>query len=235
MALFGNTFSALVDDVIDRSKRAERRADILSFGRLTIREVQVLGLFKRDLTEDAITANADPYVWTLPDRFRKMWTVEYPGMFAPNGDKIRPHFLQGPGRAQFEADYYYYPSGDSLVFAGHDGSSATASTINVAYLSYLASLAYYTTAVTHPAKFDLETLAWSYDTTIYNTAALEAVARALVTNWVLFNWFELCIEGTLAKLYKIVDDPRSVATFALYKQLQNSFLAGEGTMAVTGM
>ena len=56
-----NTFSAAVDDVVVRSGRVDRKADIIAFVRETIRELHALRVCKNDLTEDTLTADADNY------------------------------------------------------------------------------------------------------------------------------------------------------------------------------
>lgn len=222
-----STFSAAVDRVIARSSRMDRRVDILSYVRLTLREIQTLALFQKDMEEDVVTAQSDPFIWQWPQTFRKMWTVQYPARIDQRGRPVYPRALQGPGKAIEEWQWYYYPSGDSFIFAGH-GEGAP---INIAYLTYFAPLKYF--AVTdRPAIYSVDTLEWSYAAPYDMSTELRAMARAMVTNWALFNWFEVVIEGALAKLYKTVDDPRAVATFALYKQLQSSLLQGEANLAI---
>lgn len=220
-----NTFSAAVDRVVARSGRLDRRNDILSYVRLTLREIQTLTAFMKDLVEDQLTATSDPYVWETPVVFRKLLFAEYPNIVDQRRRIVAPRALQQPGRATQEYDYFMYPSGDSIVFAGM-GSGGL---INVAYLSYVPQLAYFAEAA-RPATYDVETLSWSYLSATTDEA--KTTARGLVTNWILFNWFDVVVEGALAKLYKTAEDPRSSATFALYKQLQNNILAGEGQMIV---
>lgn len=221
------TFTAAVDTCVARSGRADRRNDIRSYVRLTMQELQTMGLFKRDLIEDEITPDADPYIWTPPTQFRRFWTVSYPALYAQNGDTIFPKALDGPGRAQNREPYYYYPSGESFVFVGHHEYD-----FNIAYFEYFPAYRYYETG-TEVASFDDETNAWSYLTA--STAEDQAAARLLVSNWILFNWFDVVVEGALAKLYKVVDDPRMSPTYALYKQLQSMFTSTERSLTTDGV
>lgn len=219
-----NTFTAAVNTAVVRSGRPDRVNDCVSWARMTMRECQVMALFFRDLVEDAITANSDPYLWTQPGVLRQMRTVQYPGLFDPQGNVIYPdHIL--PGRKQRGKTYFWYETGgDTIVFAGHGASSSGSTTINVAYLSYFPPLKYYTASETVPANYTIEDGAWTYATA--STDAEKEAARALVTNWMLFDWFDMIIEGTLAKLYKTNDDQRAPSTFALYKSYQKDLIRG---------
>ncbi len=46
-------------------------------------------------------------------------------------------------------------------------------------------------------------------------------------NWLLKRWYEMILEGTLAKIYKTVGDERSKTSFSLYKSFQQDLLASE--------
>lgn len=222
-----NTFSAAVNLAIQRSGRPDKLSDIIGFVRQTIRELQVVdgAIFMKDLVEDTFTASTDPYVWTYPNTFRKMYSVQYPDLVSENGRPVRPRFVQGPGRALDENTWAYYASGDSFVFVGHDGG-----TIDVAYVTYIKPLVYYSTNA--PADFSLEDYTWSYLTAV--TDQEKADAQALVSNWVLFNWFESVVEGCLAKLYKLYGDERAVSSFALYKSYQKDMKSAEMLLSVAG-
>ena len=229
-----NTFSSAVDDCIARSGRPDRRADIVSYLRTTMRETQVKGFFGKDLVEDTIASvSADPHIWARPAQFRQMITVKYPGLFDPQGKQVFAKFIE-PGKLQLRHDEYYYNSGTSWVFTGMFGGGGTISgstTIDIAYYSYFAPLHYFV-AAERPAVFDDATLLWTYLTAV--TAAEQEAAQAKVTNWLLSGWYDLVLEGTLAKVYKTANDLRSSTTFALYKQLQESLLMGESRMSMGG-
>ena len=221
-----NTFNAVIDVAIARSGRPDRLTDCISWARLTMRECQVLSVFELDLVEDELTATADPHFFTIPNIFRQMRTVAYPLIFDPQGNNIYPPMIM-PGRKQRGLTYYWYPTGgDTLVFAGTDASSSDTSTIAIAYYTYFTALRYYTSTETKPATFAIADNDWTYASA--STDDEKETARDLVTNWLLFDWFDLVVEGTLAKLYKTNNDARSVPTFALYKSLQKDLERGAG-------
>lgn len=220
MATEVNTFSAAVDSVIARSQRPDRRADIIAYVRQTMRECQVFKkiAFARDLIEDQLTATSSPFIWDRPQELRLLRTVQY-GIFGARNAQIYPTFLR-PGKKQETEQYYYYAGPDYFVFKGVDAGTI----VNVAYYAYFKKLPYYAIA-DRPAVFDLETDNWNYLTA--TTDQDKAIARALVSNWLLFDWYDLIVEGGLAKIFKTVGDQRAVSSFALYKSLQNDLMAGE--------
>lgn len=224
------TFSSAVDDAISRAGRPDRKLDIISHIRLTMRECQVLAYFESDRIEDTIVANADPYVYSTPQRFRIMEAVQYPGIIDEQGNPIYADPVS-PGRKQREHKYFYYISGASHVFAGHGANASLNASINLSYFSYFAPLPYYDDA-DRPAKFILEDDAWSYLTA--TTDDEKEAAQALVTNWLLTRHYDTVIEGTLAKLYKMNDDARAGSTFGLYKLLQTTLLHAESRAAIGG-
>lgn len=213
-----NTFSAAVDDVVSRSGRPDRVADIIAFVRVTIRELQVLRFFRNDLIEDTLTADAANYVWNYPQEFRVLRTVRYPRFDAQGGQNYPPEIL--PGKKQKDYTDFYYGGPGYYVFAG----SALADAIDVAYYAYSKKLAYYELA-DRPATFSLEDDSWSYLSV--GTTAEELIAREKVSNWLLFNYYDTIVEGGMAKILKTVGDPRSMSSFALYKSYQQSLIAGE--------
>jgi hypothetical protein len=219
-----NTFSKLIDDAIARSRRPGLILDIIGYANSTIRECEVLAFFKRDLVEDQLTADASPFIWEHPLRFRMLRTAFY---LTKN---IYPGFVQpGLKQEQYETPYFYYGASTYIVFAGVDVGDL----IDVAYYEYLRRLRYYEdTTGNRPAYFDDSTETWYYwDGSAYvttlGTTALDLAAQALVTNWLVFNWYDTILEGTLAKLFKDQQDPRSPTSFALYKSYQKSLSGGE--------
>lgn len=214
-----NTYSAAVDDVVARSGRPERRNDIIAYVRSTIRECQAKAYFKRDMIEDQLTATQDNYIWTYPQEFRILRTVEYPGILNSRNETIWPKEIL-PGKRQREVTYYYYGGPGYYVFAG----TSLSELINVAYYKVSKKLAYYT-AATRPATFSLEDNTWSYLNT--GTDAENLIARNKVSNWLLFDYYDTIVEGGLAKILKTIDDPRARSTYALYQSLQKTFIETE--------
>lgn len=222
------TFSQLVDEAVLKSGRGKAaRNQLVSYARSAMRESQVKALFERDRTETQIAATANPHIWTRPKCFRIMETVEYP--LVP----VFPRF-QRPGRAQGKStDYFYYAASDYYVFTQLEIGDP----VNLSYFSYFTPLVYFE-AAERPARYFADLEKWQYldgdgnyiDT--LGTDALDEAARDLVTNWLLFDWYDLVLEGTLAKIFKINADQRAVSTFALFKSFQKDLLQGEVTASL---
>ena len=226
-----NTFSAAVDHVRSRSGRWDKTTDIKGYLRATMREAQVKAFFANDLVEDQLTPNADPYTWTKPNTFRQMLAVSYPHLVDSQGRPIIPSYIPPSKKLiRSTSPYFYYDGPTYFIFAGH-GTTGTP-LINIAYGEYISPFAYYGTLADRPATFDEETQTWSYKTA--TTDDEKQAARDLVTNWLLFNWFDLCVEGCLAKLYKNFADPRKAETFALFKSFLKDLQKGEARGSIAG-
>lgn len=218
-----HTFSSAVDEVISRSGRKDRLPDIVAYINQSIRECSTLEYFDSDMIEDQIVAASDNYVWTKPTHFRLMRTVRYP-------NNVYPKFMP-PGRIQKDQIEYYYQGPTYFVFNG----TINLDQIDVAYYAYPRRLLYTTQPTAAPFarpaiyligdEDDGFTEKWQYLSggnyldTLGSTAANEA-AQELVTNWLLFRWYDLIVEGALAKLFKNIGSERAVQSFALYKQTQ---------------
>lgn len=215
MATEINTFSAAVDAVVERSGRVNLRSSIIAYVRLAIRELQSKVESPNDLVEEELVADAAPFVWTQPEGFRKLVSARYGTVYDLHDNAVYPKQLV-PGNWLNRFDYYYYQSGNSFVFSGIGPGDV----VQLAYLKWALNLPYYEPA-DRPAVYELETSSWTYKAAI--TADEQEVARSQVTNWILFDWFDLVVEGALAKLYKTVGDERAVSSFALFKSLEQDF------------
>jgi len=213
-----NTFSSAVDDAIKRSGRPEKLNDLIAFVRTSIRECQVRNYFRNDMIEDSLIATGDVFIWNYPQEFRMLRTVRYPFIDA-RGDRIYPPEIL-PGKNQKNKTYYYYGGPGYYVFAG----VAANSLIDVSYYRNSRKLPYYAPE-DRPAQFDLETNSWLYATA--SDPDSKTIAREQVSNWLLFNYYDLIVEGALSKLFNIIGDPRSRPTYASYKSLQNDLIANE--------
>lgn len=218
MTIESQTFSALVDDVIAISLRRDRQTDIYRYLWQTIRECQVMAFFANDRVEDQVTATTSPATWEVPLQFRMMETVRYP-YTDQQGNYIFPKY-RTPGQLQSQEDYWYYRAGTYFAFGGIE----EAAVIDIAYFVFAKQLIYYAAAA-RPATFDIETQTWSYLTA--STDADKLIARELVTNWLIFNWYPTMLEGVLAKLYKAVGDERAGLSYSLFKSGQKDILSGE--------
>lgn len=225
------TFSALIDEAILRSQRKDRISDIVSYARSTIRECQVLAFFEQDMIEDQLTVNVLPYLWDRPIRLRTILAAS-PDEIFDRRDNQRWFKNIPPGQKIRDEKYYLYLSGDSFVFTGED--LTVGDTINIAYFTYGRKFIYYA-AADRPATYDPETETWSYAAAYDIDATTRETARELVTNWILFRWYDLILEGTLAKLFKTIGDERSRTAFSLFKSFQNDLTKGERVIYLHGM
>ncbi len=218
-----STFSALVDEAILRSQRKDRIVDIVSYARSTIRECQVLAFFEQDLIEDSITATAVPFNWPRPLNLRTILAAKPQVVLDRRGKKLyfknRP-----PGQVVRDEDYFLYLSGDTFLFSGL--SLEVNNIIDIAYFTYARRFIYYI-IVDRPATWNPETETWSYHADFSATQELKDKAEALVSNWLVFYWYDLILEGVLAKVFKSVGDERSRTAFALFKSMQKDLLSGE--------
>jgi hypothetical protein len=217
-----STFSALVDEAILRSQRRDRIADIVSYARSTIRECQVLAFFEQDMIEDSLTVDVLPFQWARPLNLRTLLAAKPNEVTTRRGKDIwfknRP-----PGEDALSEWYFLYLSGDTFIFSGTE--LVLTDVIDIAYFTYSRKFIYYATA-DRPATYDPETETWSYSED-YTTTAEQETARALVQNWLLKYWYDLVLEGVLAKIFKTVGDERSRTAFALFKSMQKDLLSGE--------
>ena len=220
------TFSALVDDVILRSARRDRLQDVIAYARSTIRECSVLAVFEQNLVELPIVATTSPHIWERPALLRNTTAVAYP-YFDRRGDPVKVHHRK-PSTIKPSDLYYFYHSGNSTIFAG----IAIGDTINLAYSAYAPRFHYYADATERPATFDDETQSWAYLDAWDDNEDLKQQAEELVSNWLIFYWYDLIIEGTLTKIFKQVGDERSKASFSQYKSQQKDLLAGEASLYV---
>lgn len=224
-----STFSAIIDTVVQRSLRRDRINDIVSYARATLRECQVLAFFEQDMIEAELSVTSTPFLWERPIHLRTILAAKPKEVFSRRGNELwfknRP-----PGEKTQNEHYYLYLSGSSFVFTGT--GLAIGDVIDVAYFNYSRRFPYYP-AGDRPATFDDETETWTYLPAYDVDDATRETARNLVTNWLVFHWYDLILEGTLAKLYKIVNDERQRSTFALYKQQQNDLLSGERVIYLT--
>lgn len=218
-----STFSALIDEAVLRSQRKDRINDIVSYARSTIRECQVLAYFEQDLIEESLTVDVVPYIWSRPLRLRTLLAARPADIFTRRGKDLwfnnRP-----PGQHAVDEQYFLYLSGDTFIFSGTDLEATNV--IDIAYFVYSRKFIYYAVA-DRPATFDPATELWSYHVDYDVSDATRTTARELVSNWLLTYWYDLLLEGTLAKIFKTVGDERSRTAFALFKSMQKDLLSGE--------
>jgi hypothetical protein len=224
-------FSELVDICVQRSGRPNHQPDIIAYATQTVRQMQTKNYFKKNLIEDQIIATADPYTWIPPERIQKIKAVRY-----SNGD-YPVYYL--PGAKQKETLSFYYGAAGYYVFKGMSSGFQQAgvsqqNTIDIAYYQFTKKLKYYAVAA-RPAVYDYETETYTYADfsgdggTNWNDPANQETARNLIGNWILKDWNELVQEGTLAKIFKLIDNTTRASThFAFFqREYVESFLGTE--------
>lgn len=216
------SFSQLVDEIVTLSRKANLRdSHIVPYLNATIREAQTLEFFYRDRVEDQIAITTEPsFTWDRPRHFRNIETVEYPlteGYFG--APKKIPRIV--PSRLKDDDFYYYYGGPTYFVFNGVTNGT----TINIAYWAYSRRFIYYAEG-SRPAWYDFEDEVWKYDLGAGTDAEKEA-AREKVWHWLFDDWYEMVKAGTLAKVYKDVEDRRAPATYSAYRQMLRTFQASE--------
>lgn len=211
-------FSELVDTVAQRSGRVDRRLDIISWTNLTVQEMAGKHCFFKNFVEDQIEVTTDPVIFPRPARLQKFRTARYDGIDSPDGF---PNFCP-PGRAQAQYTRFYYANGISYIFKG------AVSYIDIGYYQFPKKLAYYDADV-RPATYDFEAEEWSYLDAYDVDDDTREVARDLVSNWVLRDYYELTMEGVLGKAFKAVGDvTRSATHFSFFeKTYADMFLGNE--------
>lgn len=239
-------FSELVDTCMGRSGRSSSFLDIVAYARSTIRDAGNSALYYKNLVEDQVIPTTDPYVWFTPTDFRKMRSVRYeigdgifPTLKMPGKAQFREDYYY------YAASNYFTFKGMGNSFGCALPAPDTFATIDVAYYKWMMQLAYYppgphsqspnggkdvlpmnvkpAATDTRPAIYNRETETWSYLVGGVYVATTgdpnnDLIVQALVSNWLLMDWYDLCAEGTLAKLFKAINDPRASLSFQLFSK-----------------
>lgn len=234
------TISQLGDEAIARSRRFDRRTNIEAMVNATIRECHASPqkegqaiLYDKNLVEVSVAidvASTIPFIWTPPNTMQKLMTVRYPSVFDSENEPIFPDFIR-PGRRQRNEDSYYYRVGNQYAFKGHGGTSEN---IEVAYYNFPTRLQYHQTVADRPAFYD-EADGWTYQ----NVGGVDydlddtnrALGESLVSNWLIFDWYETVLEGVISKLYKAAGDrDRSVTHFSAFGTMRGTLMTTEESL-----
>ena len=231
------TFSQLVDDIVSELRRSDLSTSIQDYLNQTIRELHSeptkgnAVLFERNLIEDTLTADVDTgYEWQIPDgtRFQRLQTVRYSSLVDVNGGYVYPKKVR-PGPITNDENYYFYQSGEYTQFWNYGGTNAV---IDIAWYEYLPYLKYYASGA-RPATYDVVDGWTYYDLTgsgslDFTLAANQATAVALVSNWMIQNYYHTIREGLRAKVYKRVGDTeRAKLAFSLYSSMRKAMYTNE--------
>lgn len=225
-----NTFSQLVDKMVDESKRPDLKTEIASYLNLTLRELHQEPskgnsiFYKDNLREiQLLNAPADGLFWEIPNRavFQGLAGVRYDILFA-DGNQTWAKEVQ-PGRIMATEKYYYYRASGNFFFRNYGGLNAS---VSLAWYEFTPSLKYYVSG-TRPAIYDSET-GWTYAPSYDVDDDTRALAQALTINWILERWDMVIEEGLRAKIFKRIDDTnRARTSYSLYTQLRQGIYTAE--------
>jgi hypothetical protein len=179
--------------------------------------------------EQLVTATSqERQVWELPRPalFQGLAAVRYDRMWDGRGNQVYARQRQPGPRLETE-DYCYYRVGQSFVFGGKCGYGGVGATISLFYFEYPRSLIYYA-ANERPATWNPESFTWSYLPAYDSNEEQRALARELVSNWLIQRWEAVLEEGLRAKIYKrLSDDVRQRTSYSLYSQLRQGLYTSE--------
>lgn len=233
------TFSQLIDEMVQETKRPDLLEEMIRYLNQTVREVHFepsrgnVVHYGENRREDEVTATAETgEIWDIPNpaTFQAIEAVRYPTNGLGRMDFV-PEITPGPNIASRE--FYFYRSGASFVFGGAYGYGGIGGKIQLSWFEYPPSLKYKTVA-TRPASYD-EEIGWTYHADYQATDELKATARALVSNWLLLRWADVLREGLRAKVYKrLSDDVRQRTSYSLFQQLRQGLYTSEVAQVVGG-
>lgn len=221
-------WSEAIDTAIQRAGRPDRKADCKGWASLTLQEMQAKGILKRNIIEDTIDIgnSTQEYIWQRPQGFQRMQTARYP-------QNVFPEFCP-PGKRQLDYPNRYYTGSTYYVFAGPDLYDH----IDVAYYKLQMPLPYFADGK-RPRTYDVDmrTVVYHNLTTAgtapynldYTDPANQAAADQACTNWILTDYWDLFVEGILAKIFKAVNDEVRAGTHFSYfeRNKQDTFFATE--------
>lgn len=231
------SFSALVDRVILETGRQSSLLSVIQYVNLTVREMQSLGLFAKDLLEEEEVATGSPHIYTRPRNFRSLRAAKYDQL------QYYPKMIR-PGRAVQNLTAYFYAADNYYAFHGvAEGESIFLANYYWAKpLRYFGRLGTTTTGFIggpydiRPAYFNTDDDTWYY-LNAGETAYVDDLAdddeelsrRQNAMNWILDEWWDVVGEGVKAKVFKQFKDERAGAAYAAYANGQEIF---RNTMAV---
>ena len=213
-------FSQVVDTVVERSNRVDQRDIIVGIANGIIRRIQSKQYFQSDLRQITLTASSQglvqeepgKWVWTRTPDVRLISAVRYmpSSKYPPNNQ---------PAVGQALLSDYWYKVGDKYVFIFSDGclpflgdELEEERAIEITYYSFSPEFKYY------PEKTREFTYSWDTNNWYKRNASgdaeplsFEEVTQrekelAAYGNWLLRDYKEVVISGTLAKLFGLLDD-----------------------------
>jgi hypothetical protein len=231
LEFFMTTFSQLVDKMVLECKRPDMVAEIATYLNQTIRELhahpQTGGIifYADNLKEDRVTVvtSDGTYAWQgiKPGVYQGGLRARYDAVWQDN-QPVWPREVT-PGRHMEQHKHRFYRSGQQIFFTGCGG---VGSTISLLWYEYPPSLTYGVTG-TRPAILGVDGT-WTYAPAYDTDETTRAVARDLVTNWLLLRWSMVLEEGIRAKVYKrVADTERAATSYSMYSAQRMNVFTGE--------
>lgn len=218
-------FSEVVDEIAQRSGRTDKVNDIAGMVNAILRRLHSKELFDRDfLTACAIPDNEKcvpgAVVWRRPKDFRVLRTAKVGAQYMR---------FERVGRNLRGRKFFYYAEGEYFIFQTGDFSA----TVHIGYYTKPRMFVYYSPSE-RPAKWNPETCTWTFkyqdslnylDSLVSPVEEDEAISK--VDSWILREYKEAVIQGTLNLLYVQQGDERAGGTFALHNELVKDILRNE--------
>lgn len=225
-----STFSQIVDEMIQETKRPDLLSEICAYLNQTVMEIHYqpasgnIILYRANRHEIQITATSDTkVVWDIPNpaTFIGVEAVRYPCILDAAGDPVFPLEVN-PGIAMNREMHKYMRSGDSYVFSGYGG---VGSLIDICYQARPGRLKYLPPDQ-RPAVFD-DIDGWQYADSVV-TEEEQEIARTVTSNWILLRYHDLVTEGVRSKVYKrLSDTERARTSYSLYMSLRQGLFTAE--------
>lgn len=207
------TFSMLVDEIAEESRRPDMLLDLAGWLNDTLREVHFHPSDSRRLTYTAsmletefTVPDSNPYLWQVPStaRFQSVEAI-YNMSAGKYYTERRPRTVYLPGVVidKPESELYWYRTGEHLTLAGHlPGSS-----VLVAWYEYPRTFMYIAKG-NRPVEYDPNT----------ETYTGTEAELAMETHWLITRWKSVLSYGTRAKMHaRMGEDGRSRLAFSSYQ------------------
>ncbi len=224
-----STFSQIVDEAIQETKRPDLLVEATAYLNQTIREVHFRPdinaplSYRDNFRETQIVSTVEGGMsWDIPNpaTFQRMAGVRYPDIWNRDGNQWAKEKV--PSRGLQPEDMFYYRVGSTFVFSNF---GAVGSRIDLGWFEFPNRLKYYPIAQ-RPAMYDDE-LGWLFAAAIVSPEQ-RALARLRTSNWLTLRWHDVLLEGLRAKIYKRVsDEARQRVSYSLFQQLRQGLWISE--------
>lgn len=224
------TFSQLVDQLVQETRRPDMQADIVRYCNQTIRELHTdpemnkTLFFAENFRQLLLTADVDNgFSWEIPNpaTFQKLHVVQFNGVYDEGQTIFSTPTI--PGRHLHTLRTYHYQAGNRIFFNGYGGVNMP---IALGYYEFPPRLSYQAVA-DRLVIWNEEDQTYEYDASL-TTDELKAAALAKASNWILTRWEDTVAEGLRAKVYKRVSDTERARTcYSMYQAMRAGFWTSE--------